>query len=243
LKRLSIMQPYFLPYLGYFQLIAASDEFVVYDDIKYTKKGWINRNRFLRNGTATTFTLPLRAAPDNAFVVERDLAESFDPSMMLRQFEGAYGKAPHFAEAHVLLKDIILHEDRNLFRYLLNSLRVIGDYLGIKTPIRISSEVTESGVAKGQDRVLGLCNALNAGRYLNLPGGQALYDPSSFADRGIELEFLTMRDVPYPQAASLFVPKLSIVDLLMHVDRDTIAQEMLSQYTIERAEPQVPISS
>ena len=61
-RTLGIMQPYFLPYIGYWQLLSAVDQFVVYDNIKYTKKGWINRNRFLRDGTDAVFTIPLKGA-------------------------------------------------------------------------------------------------------------------------------------------------------------------------------------
>ena len=63
-KKLGVMQPYFLPYIGYFQLIEAADVFVVYDNIKYTKKGWINRNRMLRNGSDMVFSLPLKKDSD-----------------------------------------------------------------------------------------------------------------------------------------------------------------------------------
>lgn len=92
--KLSIMQPYFLPYSGYFQLIAASDLFVVYDNIKYTKKGWINRNRFLRDGKAVPFSLPLKHAPDSLEIRERELTANFNPGKLLNQFRAAYRQAP-----------------------------------------------------------------------------------------------------------------------------------------------------
>ena len=65
------MQPYFMPYIGYFQLISSVDRFVVYDNIKYSKKGWINRNRFLLNGNDVEFTLPIKKDSDSLNVVER----------------------------------------------------------------------------------------------------------------------------------------------------------------------------
>ena len=79
------MQPYFLPYIGYWQLMAAVDTFVIYDNIKYTKKGWINRNRMLLNGEAVTFSLPLAKDSDDLDVVQRRLADTFQRAKLLAQ--------------------------------------------------------------------------------------------------------------------------------------------------------------
>src|ERR1700691_6729763 len=97
--KVAIMQPYFLPYLGYFQLIAAVDLFIVYDNIKYVKSGWINRNRLCRNGEAATFSLPLKHASDSLDVRERELAAAFEPEQLLHQFRGAYQHAAHIAQS------------------------------------------------------------------------------------------------------------------------------------------------
>ena len=94
--RLAIMQPYFFPYIGYFQLIAAVDMFIVYDNIKYTKKGWINRNRMLQNGKDVMFSLPLKSDSDYLDVCERELAADFNRDKLLNQFKGAYRRRPVF---------------------------------------------------------------------------------------------------------------------------------------------------
>ncbi|AVC45854.1 wbqC-like family protein (plasmid) [Rhizobium leguminosarum bv. viciae] len=88
--KLAIMQPYFFPYIGYFQLIHAVDKFVVYDNIKYTKKGWINRNRILRNGEDYTFSLPIKAASDSLDICDRTLSTEFDRNKLVNQIQGAY---------------------------------------------------------------------------------------------------------------------------------------------------------
>ena len=93
------MQPYFLPYIGYFQLIDAVDLFIVYDDVKYTKRGWINRNRMLVNGRDAVFSLPLKHASDALDVRDRELATDFNPEKLLKQFAGAYRRAPSDAGA------------------------------------------------------------------------------------------------------------------------------------------------
>src|SRR6476646_6270368 len=103
----AIMQPYFLPYIGYFQLINACDVFIVYDNIKYTKKGWINRNRFLRNGADVLFSLPLRKDSDFLDVRERTIAPDFDPEKVLAALREAYRRAPHFGEAFAVVERVL----------------------------------------------------------------------------------------------------------------------------------------
>jgi hypothetical protein len=213
------MQPYFLPYLGYFQLVAAVDAFVVYDNVKYTKKGWINRNRFLRGGADVTFSVPLKAGGDHLNVVDRELSPTYDREGLLRQFRGAYLRAPHFAETFPLLERVVRCPEENLFRYVMHSLRESCAHLEISTPLIVSSEVPADHTLRAQDRVLAICEALGATAYLNPPGGRALYDAPSFAARGIALELLDPSIEPYPQFGEPFVPALSIVDVLMFNSR------------------------
>ena len=135
--KVGIMQPYFLPYIGYFQLIASVDQFIVYDNIKYTKKGWINRNRMLQNGIDVMFSLPLKKDSDSLEVVQRELAADFNRDKLLNQFKGAYRKAPYFGETMHLIERIIRFEDNNLFSYLHHSIIQICKHLGITTDIRV----------------------------------------------------------------------------------------------------------
>jgi len=213
--RLAIMQPYFLPYIGYFQLMASVDLFLVYDRIKYTKKGWINRNRMLVNGTDAIFSLPLRKDHDTLDVVDRVLAADFDRGRLCQQIRGAYGRAPHFAATFPLIEQIVRHPDNNLFGYIHHSLLALREHLGIGTAVRVSSSVPVRADAKGQDKVLALCHALGATTYRNAAGGLDLYARSDFQQHGIDLEFIRPRPWEYPQFGELFVPWLSILDILM----------------------------
>lgn len=213
--RLAIMQPYFLPYIGYFQLIAAVDRFVVYDRIKYTKKGWINRNRMLLNGKDAVFSLPLRTGSDSLDVVERELASDFNGDRLLNQFRGAYARAPQFESTYALLERIVRFPDDNLFDYIHRSLAAVCEHLGIRTPLQASSTVAFDNSLKGQDKVLALCKAAGATQYLNPIGGTELYQREAFAAQGIELQFLKPQPYEYPQFGGAFVPWLSIVDVLM----------------------------
>lgn len=223
--KLAIMQPYFLPYIGYFQLIAASDLFIVYDNIKYTKKGWINRNRMLRNGEPATFSLPLQAGSDSLDVDQRLLAP--DPHKWLAQLKEAYRRAPQFAATLPLLEAIAASPERNLFRFLHQALLATCAHLGIQTPVRVSSTVPVDHGLKSQDKVLALCAALGADTYVNPIGGTELYGREDFAAHGIDLRFLRARPLEYPQFGaqfgdSPFVPWLSIVDVLMFNPLDTV---------------------
>lgn len=220
--KLAIMQPYFLPYIGYFQLMAAVDVFVIYDRIKYTKKGWINRNRMLRNGRDELFTLPLSKASDSCDIIERDLAQDFDANMLLKQWRGAYAKAPYFAEVYPLLERIMQQQNPNLFHFIHASLVEVAHYLGITTEIRIASEVAIDHTLRGEEKVIALCEALKAETYINAIGGTELYDREHFAARGITLNFIRAKPITYTQFGNEFVPWLSILDVLMFNPREVV---------------------
>jgi hypothetical protein len=140
--KLAIMQPYFLPYIGYFQLIAAVDVFIVYDNIKYTKKGWINRNRMLQNGADIMFSLPLKSDSDYLDIRERQLSADFNRGKLLNQLKGAYQRAPYFSQTFPLVEQIVLYDDVNLFRFLHHSIVRLCEHFEIKTEIKFSSQLT-----------------------------------------------------------------------------------------------------
>lgn len=215
MKRVAIMQPYFFPYIGYFQLIAAVDQFIVYDNIKYTKKGWVNRNRLLQNGKDVMFSLPLKSDSDSLDIRERELAADFRRDKLLNQIKGAYGRAPYFAQTLPLIEQIVNFEEANLFRYLHHSIVRICDHLDIRTEISISSGIAIDHELKSQDKVLALCAATGASTYVNAIGGVDLYSREAFNERGIELKFIRSLPFEYPQFGAPFVPWLSIIDVMM----------------------------
>jgi WbqC-like protein family len=230
--RAAIMQPYFMPYIGYFQLIANADVFVVYDNIKYTKKGWINRNRRLQNGIDVMFSLPLRKASDSLDVVQRELSADFDRDALLNQFRGSYARAPQFGAAFPLIERIVRREDANLFGFVINSIIQICAVLGIDTPILKSSSLGVDHGLKAQDKVVAICHALGAETYVNPVGGLELYDRDDFAKQGISLQFLRSLPFEYPQFGSPFVPYLSIVDVLMFNPLDDIRERIVTGFEL-----------
>lgn len=226
------MQPYFFPYIGYFQLIGAVDLFVVYDNIKYTKKGWINRNRLLQNGADVVFSLPLKNDSDALDVRERRLAPDFRRDKLLNQLRGAYQRAPQFAQVLPMLERAVQHDDDNLFDYLHHALHCACAHMGLATPIRVSSTIKIDHELKGQDKVIALAKAVGATTYLNSIGGLELYEREAFRAQGLELGFLKARPFEYPQFGAPFVPWLSIIDVLMFNPPGLVAERLADHYDL-----------
>ena len=232
-KTVAIMQPYFLPYMGYWQLINAADEFVVYDNIQYTKKGWINRNRFLQNGKDEVFSIPLKADSDFLDVSEREVSPTFDREKLVRQLQGAYRKAPHYAENFPVIEGIIRHPENNLSDFINHSIVALNDYLGIKSKITKSSAIEiDHKSLKGQDKVIAISLALGGQEYMNPIGGLDLYDRDEFERQGLKLTFLRSRALQYKTFDAPAIPHMSILDVLMFNSRAQ-TQDYLTSYDRE----------
>ncbi len=230
--KIGIMQPYFFPYIGYWQLISAVDIFVVYDNIEYTKKGWINRNNYLVHGCNKLFTVPLEKASDFLNIDQREISKSFDRNKMVRQFTSSYYKAPFYEKAITLVEQILNYEDRNLFSFLFNSIVDIMDVLNLNTKLIISSSLSIDHNLKSTEKVIAICKELNATTYINSIGGIGLYSKNEFSKEGIQLSFLKSGNIKYTQFSNdCFVPSLSILDILMFNCPDII-NEMLKEYIL-----------
>lgn len=217
--KVAIMQPYFLPYIGYWQLMSYVDIFVVYDDIEYSKKGWINRNRFLLNGKPEIFSLPLKKDSDFLDVRERQLSEIFSKEKikLVRRLEAAYYKAANFQDGKALLSDIFASTETNLFRFICQSIMQVRTRLGITNRLIVSSTLGIPRNTKAQARVIATCKALGATDYINPIGGADLYSKQAFFAEGIRLQFQKVRPLQYQQFKSAFVPNLSILDVIMFI--------------------------
>jgi hypothetical protein len=230
---LGIMQPYFMPYIGYFQLINSVDEFVIYDNIQYTKKGFINRNRILSNGTDQLFSLSLKKDSDYLNVVERELSGSWekDKNKILNTINSSYSKAPYFKQSFDLISKCLDNPEVNLFRFIYDSIVLINEYLEIKTQIVISSTIDTDHTLKSQDKVLAICKERNATQYINSIGGVELYNKETFKQNNIELNFIKSNPIQYKQFNNEFVSWLSIIDVLMFNSKEQI-KEYLNNYTL-----------
>lgn len=229
--KIGIMQPYFLPYIGYFQLLNAVDKYVIYDNIQYSKKGWINRNRILQNGKDLLISIPLEKDSDYLDVKDRCVSKGFDRKKLLNQIRESYRKAPYFEEVMLMMENIINFEGENLFQYIYNSVQRICAYLNINTEIVISSSLSIDHSLKGQDKVLAICKELQATDYINAIGGQELYNKEDFKKENIGLHFLSTNPIEYKQFKNEFVPWLSILDVMMFNSVDEMG-EMLVNYKL-----------
>lgn len=215
--KVAIMQPYFIPYIGYFQLINAVDVFVIYDNIQYTKRGWINRNRYLMNGRPVYITLPIKKDSDFLNINQRFLIDDFnnEKKKILSRIENSYRNAPNFSVGIELMQGILAYSNRNLFDFIYNSLFQILNYLNIETKIIISSSIEGNVELKSVERVLNICKILNSDHYINPIGGLGLYNKDIFKRHGIKLNFLKNSNIEYRQFSDTFVPSLSIIDVIM----------------------------
>lgn len=230
--KVAIMQPYFFPYLGYFQLINEVDVFVVYDDIKYTKKGWINRNRIISNRKEAIITIPLKKDSDFLKISERYIAKDFDKKRMIRLIYDGYKKSVSFSSVYPIVESIILESENNLFDYVYSSLLKICDYLNIKTQIAKSSSLNFDRTKKNQEMVISICNCLEADIYINPIGGTELYSREEFNKSGIDLLFLRSQSRIYKQNVEEFIPWLSIIDVLFMNTKDEVIGMLNKDYEL-----------
>lgn len=229
MKSLAIMQPYFFPYIGYWQLIHAVDKFVIYDDVNYITRGWVNRNRILINGEPAYITVPLIQASQNKLILET-MMQSPDAwqNKLVRSVANTYGKATYFNEVFPVVEALIRFETSSLADYLAHQLQTLSRFMGITTEFVVSSRCYGNSELDRQERILDICKREGVTQYINAPGGKALYDTKTFADVGIDLRFIHMQSIAYPQrsvtslGASNFVPYLSIIDALMEVGANHI---------------------
>ena len=219
------MQPYFFPYIGYFQLINAVDKFVIYDNIEYTKKGWINRNRILKEGVDLMISLPLKKDSDFLFVNQRYLADDWSKSKLklINSIKESYRKAPHFEVTFSLVQEIFNDSNSNLFEFILHSVLQTCKFIGIETEIIVSSTLDYNNELKSEEKVIAICKSIEATQYINSIGGVELYNKNNFSGQGIELNFIKSKPIIYNQFKNEFVPWLSIIDVMMFNSKEVVS--------------------
>lgn len=224
------MQPYFFPYIGYFQLIHAVDAFVVFDDVSFIKGGWINRNYILSQEKKLRITCQLLGASSNLPINQINVGNNRE--ILLKTIQQSYAKAPYCNDVMPLIKKILSNHETNLALYLSFSLNQLCEYLGLKQEWYFSSEIDQCRELYGQQRVLSICKFLKANHYINASGGKELYECASFTKNGIKLSFLRPEIKPYFQKNKAFVPNLSIIDVMMFNNKKQ-CQEMVNKYVLD----------
>ena len=228
--KLAIMQPYFFPYIGYWQLINISDVFVIYDDVNFIKGGWVNRNKILINGKSSFFTIPIKKFHHKDKINEIYISSSEMWKLkMIRMFELKYRKAPFFNEVFPIVQNIILFNTDNLSQLLINQIRIIASYLDINSIIKISSSDFSNSQLRGEERLIDICKKENASIYINAKGGRYLYRHTDFHRNGIQLQFLnyigSQKNYSDPG-------HISIIDLLMFNSKKSIVDMMRNEYKV-----------
>lgn len=231
--RVAIMQPYFFPYLGYFQLIAASDLFVLYDDTQLISRGWVNRNRILVNGEPSFITLPLRKAHLRDNINCRHFVDdiAWHKNKVLKAVHLSYSRAPFFSEVFPFIESILACSESNLAAFNEALIRRTCGHLGISTEILVSSRLGIGSELSGQERVIAMAKGLGADVAINPIGGLDLYSCEEFRRRDIELKFIRMDPMAYRQFGTRFVENLSVIDVLMFCPQSEV-REMLSRYSL-----------
>ena len=225
------MQPYFIPYIGYWQLISQIDTLVIYDDIKYIKQTWINRNILrTRDGKEFTVTLPLDHASDSALINQRTISESFAPDKVLKFLAMNYGKTINFKNGYNLLEEIVKYDNQNLFRFVFKSIKELLNYLNIDVKIVLSSSYPKHKEFFKENKVLWFCQNLNADEYLNLPGGINLYSKENFNSAGIDLQFIKNFSGPFSNSNNLG-GVFSIIHEICLAEKDNLRKK-LNNFTL-----------
>lgn len=257
---IAIMQPYIFPYIGYFQLVHASDVFVFYDDVNFINRGWINRNRILLNGAEHMLTVPCKDASQNKLIM--DIAVTDDAKAipkLINTVKMAYAKAPYFANVFPLIEhtlslaaqlpvthtqpsaafpslDIQLAHAAaplSIADMAIHSVITICNYLGIKREFRLSSQSYDNRELKKADRLIDICLRENIVHYVNAAGGKAIYDKEYYGAKGVKLDFMNAKLVEYSQFNNTFVPWLSIIDILMFNSKEDIINKILPSYYLD----------
>lgn len=221
--RVAIMQPYLFPYLGYFQLVNAVDEFWLLDTVPFIKGGWMNRNTLRSGKDRSFFTLPVAKAPRDTPILQRTYHPNARAALatLRRRMAESYARAPQRNRALSLIEDVAEAYERagpdftTLTEFALA--RTL-ETIGIVTPIRRISELDLDPALAGQERIIAACRSIGAEEYFNMEGGRALYDAGAFARAGIRLSFVSPGLEPYDQCGAAFLPGLSVLDGIAHVE-------------------------
>lgn len=231
--RLAIMQPYFFPYPGYFQLMDYVDEWIIFDHIQFIDKGWVNRNRILHPNQEKKWqfiTVPLAKRGQFNKINEINIAHSHRWIDSIMGKLTIYKKAPHYKETIDFIFDCLSDSSENLSMMLEKTLQQTAQHLGIQTCITTQScqnwklpEITHPG-----QWALEISKLKQAKTYINPHGGSEIFQQAEFDKAEIELQFLKPVLQPYAQYRGDFIEGLSIIDTMMWNDKKSI-QEMLQK--------------
>lgn len=221
-------QPYFIPYLGFWQLVNAADLFLIGDNYNFIKRGWIQRNRILVCGKPFFWGLEVKHMSSFKKINETEFID-FNVSQKLDTIYYAYCRAPQFNAGFALIEKILNYPERNVAEFLFHSIKAVSQYLEINTKFIKSSEIEGNDNYRREYRIFDFCKRLGGDTYINAVGGQDLYHFDDFEKHGVTLKFIRPNIRPYKQFHNEFVPGLSILDVIMFNSVDAI-KDMLNDF-------------
>jgi hypothetical protein len=245
--KLAIMQPYFFPYIGYYQLIESVDKFILYDNLNFINHGWINRNRILmKNIGAFWIIVPLKHKSSFAKISEIEIDDSTNwRYKTIKTLRINYHRAPMFDAVFPLLSHLISFETASISAFNSYAIKSICNYLQIRTIIEddagkylgIENELIDLAINspgnfdKKTSRVINICKQEKATIYHNAIGGMMLYPRKEFSRHQMQIKFISTNKISYKQFDEKFTPDLSMIDILMFNSVDTI-KIMLKDYSL-----------
>jgi len=214
------MQPYFFPYIGYWQLIHAVDGFVLLDDVQYMRHGWINRNRILKPGEGWQYVMmPLQKHAMTDVIRDIRVREDEDwRRRLLAQLDHYRKLTRHFTSVRDLVQSLLNDDGENRVAYInMGIMKRLCAEWGLERQFWLASEMNldYSAVSQAGDWAPQITRQLGGSQYINPVGGVELFDANQFAACHVELKFLRSRAVVYPQRGAVFESALSIIDVLM----------------------------
>jgi hypothetical protein len=185
IKKVAIMQPYFFPYVGYFQLIEKVDHFIFLDNVNYFKKGFINKNYFYTKSHPQKFILPIKKASQNKLISQLEYEEN--KRKFLSAFDHIYSKSKNFRLVRNIINETVFPENQNVAQVNARSVMTVLDYLGIEKTFSFASEFVGLEFEDAESRQLAICKEISASVYINPANGMHLYNPKSFATANVDL--------------------------------------------------------
>lgn len=221
------MQPYFFPYLGYYQLVNTVDKFIFYDDVNYIKGGFVNRNNILTRNGRLLITVPVKARSSFKKINELDYDKK-KCKKIIKTVEQAYNKSPYFDEVNSLIIKVF-NESESLSQLCINSVVRVFEYLDIEKDFTISSKLSYDRSKEAKEKIFDICKLMKSSDYVNSTGGQGLYNKEEFKDNGINLSFIEKNKINYEQFNNKgeFIDNLSIIDLLMNLKKEEVKALLL----------------
>lgn len=187
----AVMQPYFMPYIGYFQLVKLSDSFVFFDDVNFIKRGFIHRNKLLLKNAEHQFTIPLNKASQNKLINEIHVGPDFNSwkRKFFKTIELAYASERNFQVVFPILEKTLAYS--TISEISQASVELTADLLKLNTNFQCSSKLSYNREFSAQEKILSICeNFSDINQYVNPEGGYALYDHTGFETRNITLKFI-----------------------------------------------------